>query len=162
MLEALSDLWANLPAETQDVVLLLALLIPGLALGLLVTARFRPWPLVLAMLWRYRWTNLLFAMLMGLSVAVGVGLTALPVAVATPQVPPTVAAAVFGFAAGVFLHVAMDFLPECEAGGEIHDAIGDTETDHVHAALDRLRTHAVGSTAVGGLLVFVAWLAIAP
>jgi ZIP family zinc transporter len=28
-------------------------------------------------------------------------------------------ALVFGFAAGIFLHIAMDFLPRCEVGGEV-------------------------------------------
>ncbi|MFB6130613.1 MAG: ZIP family metal transporter [Salinigranum sp.] len=66
---------------------------------------------------------------------------------------------VFGFAAGVFLHVAMDFLPRCEIGSDVHDALA-THGD-AHALLDRLRTHAVVSTAVGGLAVFLAWLAVA-
>ncbi|QIB76488.1 ZIP family metal transporter [Halogeometricum borinquense] len=63
---------------------------------------------------------------------------------------------VFGFAAGVFLHVAMDFLPRCEIGSEIHDHLS-VEGD-AHALLDRLRVHAVVSTLLGGVIVFVAWL----
>jgi hypothetical protein len=39
--------------------------------------------------------------------------------------------------------------------------VGDTESADVHAALDRLRLHAVGSTALGALAVLAAWLAIA-
>jgi ZIP family zinc transporter len=67
---------------------------------------------------------------------------------------------VFGFAAGVFLHVAMDFLPRCELGSEIHDVVSVDDGD-AHALLDRLRTHAVASTVLGGFAVFVAWLAVA-
>ena len=90
--------------------------------------------------------------------AAGVGLTAIPAAMLpVPQVP-VVSAAVFGFAAGVFLHVAMDFLPTCEVGGDVHDVCGLTEDSH--ALLDRLRIHAVASTVVGGFAVFVAWLAV--
>jgi len=90
--------------------------------------------------------------------AAGVGLTAIPAAMLpVPQVP-VVSAAVFGFAAGVFLHVAMDFLPTCEVGGEVHDVCGLTEDSH--ALLDRLRIHAVASTVLGGFAVFVAWLAV--
>ncbi|WP_089880578.1 ZIP family metal transporter [Halogeometricum limi] len=63
---------------------------------------------------------------------------------------------VFGFAAGVFLHVAMDFLPRCEIGSEIHEHLS-AEGD-AHALLDRLRNHAVASTTLGGAAVFVAWL----
>jgi ZIP family zinc transporter len=62
---------------------------------------------------------------------------------------------VFGFATGVFLHVAMDFLPRCELGSEIHEALAIE--DDAHALLDQLRLHAVGSTLVGGLVVVLAW-----
>jgi ZIP family zinc transporter len=93
--------------------------------------------------------------------AAGVGLTALPVALAPVPASPAFSAVLFGFAAGVFLHVAMDFLPRCETGSEVAAMVGDTESADVHAALDRLRLHAVGSTALGALAVLAAWLAIA-
>lgn len=64
---------------------------------------------------------------------------------------------VFGFATGLFLHVATDFLPSCEIGSEVHDALGDDD----HATLDRLRLQAVVATAVGGVVVVLAWLTIA-
>jgi ZIP family zinc transporter len=73
-------------------------------------------------------------------------------------------ALVFGIATGVFLHVALDFLPRCEIGGEVSEAAGLTEGetgedefDAQHHLLDRLRLHAVASALVGGLVVFVAW-----
>jgi ZIP family zinc transporter len=90
--------------------------------------------------------------------AAGVGLTAIPSALVQLPANQTVNAAVFGFAAGVFLHVAMDFLPSCELGGEVYEVaqIGDD----AHHLLDRLRLHAVGSTALGGIVVFLAWLAV--
>lgn len=91
--------------------------------------------------------------------AVGVGLTAITAASLRLPAAPAVRGVVFGFATGIFLHVAMDFLPRCELGSEIHDALavdGDA-----HALLDRLRLHAVGSTVLGGLAVFVAWIALA-
>ena len=91
--------------------------------------------------------------------AAGVGLTAIPVGLLSPPGDPVVQAVVFGFASGVFLHVAMDFLPHCEFGSEISDRLGVSEGDH--ALLDRLRTHAVASTALGGLTVFLAWVALA-
>jgi ZIP family zinc transporter len=98
------------------------------------------------------WTVLLFP-------AAGVGITALAAsAIALPQ-PAPVQGVVFGFAAGVFLHVAMDFLPRCEIGSEIHDLVS-TDGGEDHAALDRLRTHAVASTLVGGVAVLVAWLLV--
>ncbi len=89
----------------------------------------------------------------------GVGLTAIPAALLNPPSTPVVNAAIFGFAAGVFLHVAMDFLPECEVGGEVSEAAG-VDAD-AHALLDRLRVHAVASTVGGAAAVFLAWLAVA-
>jgi ZIP family zinc transporter len=91
--------------------------------------------------------------------AAGVGLTAIPVALVSFPTGGTFNAAVFGFAAGVFLHVAMDFLPACEVGGEIQEVAGIES--HNHGLLDRLRTHALVSTSLGGLVVFVAWSLIA-
>jgi ZIP family zinc transporter len=87
--------------------------------------------------------------------AAGVGLTAIPGAyVGLPSVD-VLNAAVFGFAAGIFLHVAMDFLPRCETGSEVTDVAGIEASDH--DLLDRLRLHAVASTLLGGGAVFVAW-----
>ncbi|MFB6307951.1 MAG: ZIP family metal transporter [Haloarculaceae archaeon] len=90
--------------------------------------------------------------------AAGVGITAIPVALFPVPAVPAVNAAVFGFAAGIFLHVAMDFLPHCEAGSEIHEVCSLQEGSH--HLLDELRTHAVASTGVGGLLVVAAWLVV--
>jgi ZIP family zinc transporter len=90
--------------------------------------------------------------------AAGVGLTAIPSALLPVPAVPEVNAAVFGFAAGIFLHIAMDFLPSCEVGGEVDKVASLSE--HSHAQLDRLRGHAVASTLVGGAAVFLAWVAI--
>ena len=91
--------------------------------------------------------------------AAGVGITAIPAALLPLPEAPAVNGAIFGFAAGVFLHVAMDFLPSCEVGGEVDEVCSLSE--HSHKRLDQLRSHAVGSTVIGGLVVFVAWLAVA-
>mgnify|MGYP000438606339 CR=1 FL=1 len=90
--------------------------------------------------------------------AAGVGLTAIPMALIAVPVTGTVRPIVFGFAAGIFLHVAMDFLPNCEAGSEIDEVCSLQE--HSHDLLDELRTHAVGSTAIGAAVVVVAWLVV--
>ncbi|WP_336036489.1 ZIP family metal transporter [Halobacterium yunchengense] len=92
--------------------------------------------------------------------AAGVGIAALAVTVVSVPTDATVRAVVFGFAAGIFLHVAMDFLPECETGSEVHAAAtrGDHADEHDHALLDELRVHAVGSTLLGGVAVAAAWL----
>ncbi|MFB6146581.1 MAG: ZIP family metal transporter [Halobacteriaceae archaeon] len=95
-----------------------------------------------------------------LAPASGLGVTALAVSLLSPARNPALQAVVFGFAAGVFLHVAMDFLPSCEAGDEIYEMAGDGAGGVAHAVLDRLRLHAVVSTGLGGLAVFAAWLAV--
>ncbi|WP_439027169.1 ZIP family metal transporter [Haloarchaeobius sp. DT45] len=90
--------------------------------------------------------------------ATGVGLTAIPASFLDLSGDPLFTAAVFGFAAGVFLHVAMDFLPKCELGGEVYEVA--QVSDNAHHLLDELRYHAVGSTLLGGGIVFVAWLLV--
>ncbi|WP_136601096.1 ZIP family metal transporter [Salinigranum halophilum] len=91
--------------------------------------------------------------------SVGVGLTAITAASLQLPTNPALRGIVFGFATGIFLHVAMDFLPRCELGSEVHDAL--SVDGDAHALLDRLRLHAVASTVLGGLVVFVAWLTLA-
>lgn len=90
--------------------------------------------------------------------AAGVGLTAIPAALLPVPESALLNAVIFGFAAGIFLHVAMDFLPNCEAGSEI-DEVCELH-DHSHDLLDELRTHAVGSTVVGAAVIVLAWAAI--
>jgi len=92
--------------------------------------------------------------------AAGVGITAIPTAVVALPDVPGLNAVVFGFAAGIFLHVAMDFLPHCEAGSEIDQVCSLHEESH--ELLDQLRTHAVGSTLLGGAAVVVAWFLLVP
>ncbi|MFB6093060.1 MAG: ZIP family metal transporter [Haloquadratum sp.] len=90
--------------------------------------------------------------------ATGVGIAAIVTSMVALPATAAVRGLVFGFAAGVFLHVAMDFLPQCEIGSEIHDHL--SESGDAHALLDRLRLHAVVSTTVGGLVVLIAWLVV--
>ena len=92
--------------------------------------------------------------------AAGVGVAAVAASFLALPPAPAVRGAVFGFAAGVFLHVAMDFLPRCETGSEVYEALSAVDDD-VHARLDRVRVHAVVSTALGGTAVFLAWLVVA-
>lgn len=72
---------------------------------------------------------------------------------------PVLNGLVFGFGAGIFLHVAMDFSPRCEVGGEVFE-VTDVAMD-AHHLLDRLRLHVVASMTTGGLAVLLAWLVIA-
>ena len=91
--------------------------------------------------------------------AAAVGLTALPAGLLALPANPTLNAFVSGFAAGIFLHMAMDFLPRCEVGGGVYEATGlaGAEQGRAHRRLDRLRLHAVASTALGGALVPALW-----
>mgnify|MGYP000070741428 CR=1 FL=1 len=92
--------------------------------------------------------------------AAGVGITAIPsAALGVPDIA-ALNAVVFGFAAGIFLHVAMDFLPVCEAGSEIDEVCSLHEESH--ELLDQLRFHAVGSTVIGAVVVVAAWTFVTP
>lgn len=70
------DLWASLPPATQDLLLVILLIAPGLIAGALVLRGLRPLPLVGAMLRRFFWVNVLFVTLITVSVGLGVGLLA--------------------------------------------------------------------------------------
>jgi ZIP family zinc transporter len=91
--------------------------------------------------------------------AAGVGLTALPVALLGLPTGEAANGIIFGFAAGVFLHVALDFLPRCEIGSDVYELAH--ESADAHQLLDRLRLHAVLSTLLGAVLVVVAWQLVA-
>ncbi|MDY6818161.1 MAG: ZIP family metal transporter [Halobacteriales archaeon] len=90
--------------------------------------------------------------------AAGVGITAILAGLLTLPAAPVFNAVVFGFAAGIFLHVALDFLPRCELGGDVYAVVSISE--QAHDLLDSLRIHAVASTAFGAAAVFVLWFAI--
>lgn len=87
--------------------------------------------------------------------AVTVGIAAIPFRVVTPPNVPVVSAAIFGFGAGIFFHVGMDFHPECEAGGEVDEIVNRSQTDHERR--DDLRLHAAVSAVLGGAAVVLAW-----
>ncbi|WP_126975473.1 ABC transporter permease family protein [Frigidibacter oleivorans] len=70
------EIWAGLSPDLQDALIALALLAPGLAAGALVLRGLAPFGLVRAMLRRFAWVNLLFVLLIAVSVGLGVGLVA--------------------------------------------------------------------------------------
>ncbi len=90
--------------------------------------------------------------------AAGIGIAAISTALLHLPSNPAINGFVFGFAAGVFLHVAMDFLPRCELGGEVYEVA--QLSDNAHHLLDELRMHAVASTLLGGLVVFGLWAVV--
>jgi len=92
--------------------------------------------------------------------AAAVGLAALPVGLVDPPSMDGLHALVFGAATGIFLHVAIDFLPRCEwrhglrpVAAARSDDQGEAEGAHAH----RLRWQAIGSTLLGGAVVVAAW-----
>lgn len=68
--------WQDLSAATQDALILAGLLLPALAVGVLVLRGFAPFALVRALIWRFRWANLVFVLLIAVSVGMGIGLIA--------------------------------------------------------------------------------------
>ncbi|PWV98779.1 putative ABC transport system permease protein [Hoeflea marina] len=76
MPDILLDAWQGLAPSLQDGLVLAGLLAPAVLTGLVVTFGFRPLVLVPSLIWRYRWTNLVFVALIAVSVGLGVGLTA--------------------------------------------------------------------------------------
>ena len=72
----MSALWAELPVLAQDILRTLLLLLPALVVGLLTLRGYAPWPLVRAILWRFRWPAAMFVLLIAISVGMGIGLLA--------------------------------------------------------------------------------------
>lgn len=70
------DLWESMPATAQDGTVLVALLVPALLIGVLVSRGFAAHRLIGAMLWRFRWANVTFIALIAVSVGMGIGLIA--------------------------------------------------------------------------------------
>ncbi|MGP6089102.1 FtsX-like permease family protein [Antarctobacter jejuensis] len=70
------DIWDALPVLAQDIAVAAALLLPLLLLGAVLMRGFQPWPLVSALLWRFRWANLMFVLLIAVSTGMGIGLIA--------------------------------------------------------------------------------------
>nr|WP_321460639.1 ABC transporter permease [uncultured Cohaesibacter sp.] len=68
--------WDLLSPDLQDGLVLVIALLPCLIAGLLVLRGMRPFALVKAMLWQFRGANLVFILLIAVSVALGVGLIA--------------------------------------------------------------------------------------
>lgn len=70
------DYWTDLPPVAQDILWTVLLLLPALLIGVLTLRGYTPWPLVRAILWRFRWSSALFVLLIAISVGMGIGLLA--------------------------------------------------------------------------------------
>ncbi|KNG94845.1 FtsX-like permease family protein [Pseudaestuariivita atlantica] len=69
----MGDLWHGLPATAQDALTLAALLALPVLIALVLLRGFAPWPLIRALLWRFRWANALCLALIAVSIGMGVG-----------------------------------------------------------------------------------------
>ena len=81
--------------------------------------------------------------------AAAVGMAALPMGLVSPPTGAVFHALLFGGATGLFLHVALDFLPHCD-----WDHPGAEEASD---GLPSLQKPAVLSTVLGGAVVVTAW-----
>lgn len=70
------DLWDSLPGAAQDAAVLGALLLPALLIAVLTLRGFAAHRLIRAMLWRFRWANVTFVILIAVSVGMGIALIA--------------------------------------------------------------------------------------
>jgi ZIP family zinc transporter len=89
--------------------------------------------------------------------AAAVGLVALPVGILDVSLASGLRGLLFGVAAGVFLHVAVDLLPECTTGSDSCPVEGTDYDGDVHRFRDRLRRHAAASAVLGAGAVVAAW-----
>lgn len=90
--------------------------------------------------------------------ALALGLAAIPMAFFPISLGTTQTALLFGVSAGVFFHVATDFIPRCEAGSDIYERLNGADADH--ATLDMYRRHSVFSLITGAGIVVALWLLI--
>ncbi|WP_323768213.1 FtsX-like permease family protein [Antarctobacter sp.] len=70
------EVWETLPPLGQDIAIAATLLLPLIVIGAVLLRGFRPMPLVRALLWRFRWANLMFILLIAVSTGMGIGLIA--------------------------------------------------------------------------------------
>lgn len=89
-----------------------------------------------------------------------VGIAAIPLSIATPDLGPVVKAIFYGISTGIFAHVALDMIPECTGGGSGHGHGHGHDTVTCEPDADRQRRHAVGSTVIGAALIFLLWQAL--
>ncbi len=72
----MTEIWEDLPSLTQDVIVAGLYLLPLVLIAALLVRGFQPLPLVRALMWRFRWANLLFVTLIAVSTGMGAALIA--------------------------------------------------------------------------------------
>ncbi len=105
---------------------------------------------------RLAWASVLLL----LGPAAAVCIAAVPVGLIDPPTSDAFHAVVFGAATGLFLHVAIDFLPRCGWGSELSRAARvrpDSQSGPTARRVGNVRHHAVWSPLAGSMLVVGAW-----
>lgn len=70
------------------------------------------------------------------------------------SMPVNYQALFLGFSAGIFLHVALDFIPEPEPESHLRKLLSEEE-DPLHHKLDEIKFHCVASTVMGAGIVAI-------
>jgi|APHM01.1.fsa_nt_gi hypothetical protein len=70
------------------------------------------------------------------------------------SMPVDLQALFFGFSAGIFLHVALDFIPEPEPESHLRKLLSEEE-DPLHEKMDEVKFHCIASTVIGATFVAV-------
>lgn len=72
-----------------------------------------------------------------------------------PEMSLVTSSFIFGIGTGIFIHLAMDLLPECSQG-QMEELVSQTEEEH--QKLDNLRYHSMISVISGASIVLLFWI----
>ncbi len=148
--------WETLPSLAQDVVIAVALVVPILVIAALLMRGFRAHPLVAALLWRFRWANLMFVLLIAVSVGMGAGLIAQErgLRIGTARAADKFDLVIAAPGSEMTLMMAAVFLQPSDVpliGGEIYNAIANHDRVEIAAPIafgdSYGRSPVVGTTA---------------
>lgn len=157
------DLWDALPIWSQDLLGVAVLLLPLGAVGFWLLRGYAPWPLVRALLRRFRWTNLLFVALIAVSVGMSIGLIAQErgLRAGSARAADKFDLIVAAPGSEMTMLLATVFLQPSDVGlldGETYDRIARTETVEIAAPLAYGDSYQ-GAPLVGTIADFVTYLA---
>ncbi|NIY73999.1 FtsX-like permease family protein [Marivivens donghaensis] len=156
------DLWYDLPVAAQDLLAVIGLLLPALITGVVVLRGHTPWPLVKAIIWRFRVPSVMFIVLIAVSVGLGVGLLAQERGLrkGTAQAADKFDLIVSAPGSELSVMLAAVFLQPSDMGlidGETYNEIAATESVAIAAPLAFGDSYA-GAPVIGSTAEFVAYL----
>ncbi|QKQ98102.1 ZIP family metal transporter [Candidatus Nanohaloarchaea archaeon] len=91
--------------------------------------------------------------------ASGIGAMASLVNIFSVSLGTTSRALFFGFSAGIFLHLALDFIPNPEPESHLRKILTGDEDPH-HHELDEITIHCLASTIIGAAVIILAALTV--